>query len=188
MDLYVWKSPVVTDVDEAKRLLALEDESVFEPSDDVTRFLDELMELLPPPEAFTAKELAAGATPWADGADGSDRLVSLSIRWGANDADLDTIVELARKHDLVLYDPQGPSFHSPAGEHEGKPYVPTVGEYVRGALLTAFGVLLVVGAWKLSIPVLSWIIVFVGGFIAFVAVFGLVATAQGWRARGANGR
>jgi hypothetical protein len=29
----------------------------------------------------------------------------------------DNLVELARKHDLVLYDPQGPSFHSTADEN-----------------------------------------------------------------------
>ena len=44
--------------------------------------------------------------------------------------------------------------------------------------LTAVGVLLAVVAWKLSIPVLTWILVFVGGFVAVVAVASLVATAQ----------
>ena len=31
MSLYVWSTPVITDADEAARLLNLEDESVFEP-------------------------------------------------------------------------------------------------------------------------------------------------------------
>jgi len=31
----------------------------------------------------------------------------MSIRWSADDEDLDAIVELAREYDLVLYDPQG---------------------------------------------------------------------------------
>lgn len=48
--------------------------------------------------------------------------------------------------------------------------MPTVGEYVRGALLAAFGVLLALLAWKASIPVLSWVVMFIGGFVAFVAV------------------
>jgi hypothetical protein len=109
--------------------------------------------------------------------EGSDRLVWLSIRWGADDEDLDTIDELARKYELVLYDPQGPSLHSPGGEDE-TPYSPSPGEFVRGALLAAFGVLVVVVAWKLSIPVLSWVLVFVGGFVTLVAPFSLVAIAQ----------
>ena len=37
MSLYAWKFPLVNDPDEAKRLVALEDETVFEPSPDVTR-------------------------------------------------------------------------------------------------------------------------------------------------------
>jgi hypothetical protein len=122
------------------------------------------MERLPPPEAFTKEELDGGATPWADSPEGSDRLVSLSIRCGADDADLDTIVELARKYELVLYDPQGPSLHSPGGKDE-TPYSPSPGE--------------------LSIPVLTWVLVFVGGFVALVAAFSLVAIAQrAWQARG----
>ena len=40
-------------------------------------------------------------------------------------------------------------------------------------------------AWKLSIPVLTWILVPVGGFVARVAAYSLVAIAQqAWQARG----
>lgn len=56
---------------------------------------------------------------------------------------------------------------------------------MRGVLLAAFGVLAVVVAWKLSIPVLTWILVVVGGFVSLVATFSLVAIAQqAWQARG----
>jgi hypothetical protein len=182
MSLYAWKSPRVTDEDEAQRLLALEDESVFAASADVTRFYEELMDRLPPPESFTDEALAAGATPWADGVEASDRLVSLSLRWSADADDLDTIVELARKYDLVLYDPQGPSFHSPAMTETGDS--PGLGELVRGALLAAVGVLIVVIGWKLSVPVLRWVLVFVGGFVTLVAVFSTAAAAhEAWRVR-----
>ena len=184
MDLYVWKHPFVTDTDEAQCLITHEDESVFGPSAELEQFYAELMELFPAPEAFTVEELERNPVPWADSPHGSDRLVWLSIRWSAKDEDLDTIVELARNHDLVLYDPQGPSFHSPADENEGVPYAPTAGEYVRGVLLAAFGLLLALLAWKASIPVLSWIVIFVGGFVAFVAVSTTVAVAvQDWRDR-----
>jgi hypothetical protein len=183
MNLYAWKAPVVTDTDEARRLLALEDESVFEPSDDVTDFFTELMRRLPRPEAFTEAELAADATPWADSPESSDRLVSLSVRWSAADQDLDTIVELAREYDLVLYDPQGPSFHSPATDAPEE-YAPAAGDFARGAVLVLIGLVLAAGAWKLSVPALSWVFVGVGAFIVLVALLSLVATfEQARRAR-----
>lgn len=56
MDLYVWKHPFTSDEDEAQRLITLEDESVFGPSAELEQFYAELMELFPPPEAFTVEE------------------------------------------------------------------------------------------------------------------------------------
>jgi hypothetical protein len=189
MDLYVWKRPRVTDEDEATRLLELDDENVFEPSADLERFYAELLERFPPPESFTAVELDTAEIPWAESPEGSNRLVSLSIRWSAKGEDLDTIVELAREYELMLYDPQGPSFHSPADPDEDKPCVPTLGEYARGALLTCIGLLLMVLAWKASIVVLSWIVLFVGGFVTLVSVFSLGALAhQTWSTRASRAR
>ena len=184
MDLYVWKAPRVTETDDAQRLITSEDESRFEQSVDLERFYAELLAIFPPPEAFTDEELEGNPVPWADSPEGSNRLVWLSIRWSASDEDLDTIVDLARKHDLVLYDPQGPSFHSPPHENEEAPYVPTLGEYARGALLAAFGVVLTLLAWKASIPVLSWIVIFVGAFITLVAGGTTIAVGyEAWRGR-----
>jgi hypothetical protein len=177
MDLYAWKAPVVTDTEEARRLVELEDESVFEQSDDVAGFFAELIRRLPPPEALTEEELAAGATPWADSLESSGRLVSLSVRWSAADEDLETIVELARKYDLVLYDPQGPSFHSP-GTDEAEEYAPGAGDFGRGIVLVLIGVTLAAGAWKISVQVLTWVLVGVGVFIVVVAVLSLVATVE----------
>lgn len=184
MDLYVWKAPVVTDEDVAQQLVTRDDEDVFEPSADLERFYAELMEIFPPPEAFTEEEREDNPIPWADSPYGSERLVCLSIRWSARDEDLDTIVELARRYELVLYDPQGPAFHSPADESEDVPDAPGPGEYVRGVLLAVFGVLFAFLAWKASIPVLSWVLVFVGGFVALVAGATTAAVAvQAWRER-----
>ena len=80
MSLHLWKAPRVTDTDEAQRLIELDDESVFEPSADLERFFEELLVRFPHPEDLTEDELAAGATPWADTVEGSDRLVFLSVR------------------------------------------------------------------------------------------------------------
>ena len=162
---------------QAARLLNLEDESVFEPSDRLCRFFEELLERYPSPDVLTDRELEDGVTPWADGPEGSERLVSLSLRWGARDEDVDEIVALARKHELVIYDPQGPGFHTSA-EDEAVTYRPGTGEFLRGLALALFGVLLSATAWKLSVPVLTWVLVFVGGFVAVVAVVSLLATAH----------
>ncbi len=177
MDLYLWKEPVTDDPDEAARLLEIGDESVFEASADVVTFFDEVMERFPPPESFADEALADAAAPWADTPEASDRLVWLSIRWSADDAHLDEIVDLARKHDLVLYDPQGPSFHSPEIEQPAVPVHASAGEHLRGVLLTAFGLVVAVGGWKLSIPVLSWVLVLAGGFVALVSGLLTVAVA-----------
>lgn len=189
MDLFVWKAPVTDDPDEAKRLLDLDDESVFETSTELERFYAEVLERFPPPESFTSEELETSDTPWADGPHGSDRLVWLSIRWSANGDDLDAIVDLARAHGLVLYDPQGPSFHSPAPQYVDEPYVPSLGDYARVLLMTAVGLLLIALAWKASIPVLSWIVMFIGGFVTLVAVFLFGATVyESWRLRAIRAR
>ena len=37
----------------------------------------------------------------------------MSFTWSVPDNVLDAVVALAQKHELVLYDPQGPCFHSP---------------------------------------------------------------------------
>jgi hypothetical protein len=43
--------------------------------------------------------------------------------------------------------------------------------------------------WKASIPVLSWIVIFVGGFVTLVAVFLLGAISlQAWRVRAIRAR
>ena len=56
-------------------------------------------------------------------------------------------------------------------------------EFLRGALLVLVGAALAAGAWKLSIPILSWVLVFVGAFVVLVALLSLAATSeQVWRA------
>jgi hypothetical protein len=181
MSLILWKSPVIDDPDHAKalvdRLLEQGDEQALEPSDDVARFCDELTARYPPLEAFSDEELAAGVSPWADSPERSDRHVFLSIRWSAPNDVLDAIEELARKYELVLYDPQGPDVGVPSPERHVA-VGPTFGDVARTFVLGSFGVLLAVGAWVVSIPILTWIIVAVGGFVAFVAAFILFEFAR----------
>ncbi len=177
MTLILWKTPVVDDPDEAKALLApyveSEDESSFAPSTDLTLLTDALFGLYPYDES--------DESPWSDPPMLSDRIVALDIRWGADNAVLDTILQLAREHELVLFDPQGPDIHCPpwaADDSEHGPRAPTPGEYVRTLALGAVGVLLVVGGWVASIPVLSWLLIAVGGFVAILAVLFLAVAIR----------
>jgi hypothetical protein len=101
MTLVLWKSPVVYEAEDAERLLKsfyeTEDESAFDPSADVAAVSAELLRRFPDTEDG----------PWADGPPyPTERVLLLSIRWGADDAVLDAITELARRHELILYDPR----------------------------------------------------------------------------------
>ena len=128
----MWKRPLVSE-DETPQLLERfyeeGDASAFEPSEDVFRFYDELVAM------YTDFE-----------GERSDRIIDLSLSWSVPDDVLNGIVGLAQKRDLVLYDPQGPTFHSPAGLLvEPVRRDPAV---LRQALKALFvGVALVVGGW-----------------------------------------
>jgi hypothetical protein len=177
MTVVLWKAPVVHDPDGAEALLEpyyeREDESAFAPSADLVRMSAELFRRYPDDDAEER--------PWADPPSTSDRVVMLHIRWGADGAVLDTILELALKYELVFYDPQGPDIHCPPWDRddsEPEPESPSLGEYARVLGIGAIGVILVLAAWIVSIPVLSWIVMAVGGFVAVVAAFFLVVSVR----------
>ena len=121
MTLILWKAPVVSDEDEAQRLLApyydREDDSAFEPSADIGAVAAELLRRFPDAEDG----------PWADAPpEPTKRILLLSIRWEADDAVLEAIEQLAREHGLVLYDPQGPTVHLPTDPIDSGPTPPVV--------------------------------------------------------------
>jgi hypothetical protein len=90
------------------------DESAFEPSDDLLRFYDELVERYPVLGWDGIEEADGALYTWGVTAERSDRLVGLNFTWSVPGEVIDDVVALARKLDLVLYDPQGLDFHSPA--------------------------------------------------------------------------
>ena len=93
MTLILWKAPVVSDPDQAKALLTPwyinGDESAFEPSPDLARVYEMLVQTYP-------LEPASDPTnPWADGVECTDRLLTLSLRWGVESRILADVVVLA---------------------------------------------------------------------------------------------
>jgi hypothetical protein len=167
MTLILWKAPVIDDPDEAQRLLKPyydhEDDSAFEPSADIARMSDELLRRFPDAENG----------PWADfPPEQSDRLLLLDIRWGADNAVLDAIAELAREHELVLYDPQGPDVTLPGDPIESGPTPPpSPVDHLTIVLigLAAAGVFAL--GWWIDVPVLDWLLMIVGGFFVSVVLF-----------------
>ena len=167
MTLLLWKAPVVVDADEAERLLQpyydRGDDSAFEPSAAIATVSNELLRRFPEAEHG----------PWADTPpEQTDRLLLLSIRWGADDAVIDAIVELAREHELVLYDPQGPDVTLPDDPVDSGPNPgPTVLDHLKvvGMGVVAAGVFWL--GWRIDVPVLDWVLMIIGGFFVTVVVF-----------------
>jgi hypothetical protein len=174
-DLIVWKEPAVTTEEEAGSLVhrfhESGDPSVFHASEEVLHFYDELLQRCPALESFDDDDSRAAGSPWSVTPPRSDRVIELNIRWRAPDAMVDTMVELARKHQLVMYDPQGPSLHSPVADDEP----PDIAGQVKQALIAgALGLLLIVAGTLIPIRVLGWPIIGVGGFLVLMTVYTLV--------------
>jgi hypothetical protein len=167
MTINLWTAPVVDDPDEAARLLEpyyeRGDDSAFQSSGDIAKVSDELLRRFPDAEDG----------PWADSPpEQTDRVLLLGIRWGADNAVIDAIVELAREHELVLYDPQGPDVHLPSDPLESGPIPPPgLVDHLKILLmgLAAAGVFWL--GWRIDVPVLDWLLMIVGGFFLTVIVF-----------------
>ena len=168
--LILWKAPVLDHPDEAVRLLEpyyeRRDDSAFEPSLGLAKVSNELRRRFPNVEKG----------PWAEDLPPKevDRLLLLTIRRSADVAVLDEIVELARENDLVVYDPQGPSFYLPFPVPTGPiPPLPrtTAREYLKVIVMgvVAAGVFLL--GWWIQVPVLNWILMIAGGFFFTVILF-----------------
>ena len=213
MTLILWKAPVVEDADEAKRLTAAwyktEDDSAFEPSEAIAKVADELRRRWPyrmlsneetvarmseeerrqySPEAL--KEIRGvdepEGSPWSDLPFWqSDRLLVLDIRWGADDEVGAVITALARKCELVLYDPQGPDVFLPTDplpSDEPTP-PPTIREWLSIISMCAFLLGVTYAAWLIPIGWIRWPAVIVAGFVASAGLFvlgGMIAAALGF--------
>jgi hypothetical protein len=174
MDLFLWKAPVTDDTDDAAALLRRyfedRDESVFTPSEDVTRVLAIIRENYPDDADAGAKELA----PWASWPiPDSDRLIELNIRWGVETRLPADVVVLARKFELVLYDPQGPDLFLPTDPIEELVTIPrtTTWEWIKGFLMAGGLIALTYAAWLIPIGWIRWPAVVIAGFFAAAAVF-----------------
>jgi hypothetical protein len=122
--------------------------------------------------------------PWSDfPPERSDRLLLLHLRWGADKAVIDAIVELACEHELVLYDPQGPDVSPPTDPVDtGQVPPPSPFDYLKVVLIGAVAVGVFWLGWTIDVPVLDWILTIAGGFFVAVVLFLLGAMMFGPRA------
>ena len=175
MTLLLWKGPVVEDSEQAEALLKpyydRGDESGFEASPDVVAFARELLRRFPDGED----------SPWGDAAvEESNRLLYLNIRWSASDAFMDAITDLAREHELVLYDPQGPDVHLPNEPIDNTPVPePSLGDRLKILLLAIPAAALVWFGWWIDVPILGWLLMIIGAFFFSVVLLVLMVKA-GW--------
>jgi hypothetical protein len=209
MTLILWKAPVVDDPDDAQELLKAwcdtGDDSSFEPSGDIALVAEELRRLYPwrdlsneetvvrmseeersryRPEVLKELKGVDGGDAWAEiPFDQSDRLLALEVRWGADDAVIAAIVALARKFELVLYDPQGPDVFLPTDPIEELTEFPgfKLLDWLKiGAMVVALSAL-TYGAWLLPIGWVRWPLAYVIGFIAAAAWFVFILMMFGRR-------
>jgi hypothetical protein len=213
MTLILWKAPAVEDAEEAKALTAdwydTENDGAFEPSEDIARVADELRRRWPYRELTNEETVARMSeeerqqyspealtqirgvdepenSPWSDLPFWqSDRLLVLDIRWGADDEVIAAICALARKCELILYDPQGPDLFLPTDpiEEWTEDPKPTAGDWFSIIAMCAFLLALTYAAWLIPIGWIKWPAVIVAGFIASAGLFVLglmIAAAMGF--------
>ena len=101
----------------------------------------------------------------------------MAVRLGPGPArdDLDAIFGLAAKYDLVLFDARRRAIHHPLGEmaaHASATFWPRGA--VQAAVAGSIGAIVALVAWALAIPLLSGILVLIGGFLVVMAVLTFV--------------
>jgi hypothetical protein len=181
-DLYVWESP--RDVDQARAAELVRDweaagadpaAAPFEPSTSIGWFHRELK------NDRTQLELVSDANPnpstkpvWLSGGDNEPpaRLVAIRLTPETTGEDVNDVFSLAVKYDLVLFDARNGRVHFPMQEmsdYADATFWPSGA--IQAAVAGGFGLLIAIGAWIISIPILSWIVILVGGFMFVMAVY-----------------
>ena len=91
---------------------------------------------------------------------------------------------LAKKHELVLYDPQGPDVFLPNDPLDPGPIPrPTAWEWFKVFAMAAALVGLTYAAWQIPIGWIRWPAVIVAGFFAAAGLFvagAMIAGVLGW--------
>lgn len=184
-DLYAWESPRDLDADRIEALLERWQEaggdpstSPFEPSTNVAWFYRELLKVVPGIVATSdALPNPSSAPIWlATTPDPQPaRIVAISLAPTAPDDTLESIYSLAAKYDLVLFDPRNRRVRLPLdemGAYASATFWPAGA--IQAAVAGGIGAAIAIGAWFLGIPVVSGLLMVVGGFMFVMAVYTFV--------------
>jgi len=100
------------------------------------------------------------------------RLVAIRLPKSAVEEVLESVFGLATKYDLIVFDRQRQRIHDPLQEMADYATA-TFGR--RGAIQAAVagsaGTGIAILAWYVRIPIVSWILVAIGGFMGIMAVY-----------------
>jgi hypothetical protein len=185
-DLYVWQAPRDLDADAAGEVvdgwLATGGEpaaSPFEPSSDVGWFLYELHAEAP------NLELESDGIPsdrngpiWIQSSqERPARIVAVHLPPDPDEARaaLETIVGLATKYDLILFDARRHQVHRPLelmAAYASATFWPSGA--IRAGVTGLIGLLVAIIGFLSGILVLGWILMLVGGFVVVMAVLTFV--------------
>ena len=180
-DLYAWKSPRDLDANQVGVLLADWHEaggepgkSPFEASTDVGWFYRELMEEMPGIDASSDAVPTQTGTPiWLSATDEPPaRVVAIRLSPATSREALDSILGLAAKYDLLVFDARNRRVHSPLqemAEYASANFWPAGA--IRAAVAGGIGAVIAFVAWFLGIPLLSGLLVLAGGFMFVMAVY-----------------
>lgn len=183
-DLYAWKSPRDLDPDEAMQLVqGWHDQGAdpaaapFEPSEDVGWFHRELVRDAPGIELVSDAVPNPSTAPiWlSTESEPPARVVAIRLPATTSSGVLEDILGLATKYDLVLFDPRRGRLHQPLeemAEYASATFWPAGA--IQAAVAGGAGLAIAVGAWLLSIPILSGVAIVVGAFLFVMAVLTFV--------------
>jgi hypothetical protein len=149
--------------------------SPFEPSTDVGWFYREVINDLPDIEASSDIEPHRSTKPvWlsANDQEPSARVVGMRLSPGTTPDELEAIVGLAAKYDLVLFDTRSRRVHRPLAAmaaHASATFWPAGA--IQAAVAGSAGAAIAVVAWFLGIPLLSGLLVLAGGFMFAMAIY-----------------
>jgi hypothetical protein len=188
-DLYVWKSPRDLDADRAEALIKSWDDAdddprvtPFEPSTDVGWFYRELLKDLPGIEASSDIEAHRSTKPmWLSANDEEPpaHVVGMRVSPSTPREELETILGLAAKYDLVLFDTRTRRVHLPLeamAAHASATFWPAGA--IQAAVAGGIGGVIAVVAWFFGIPLLSGLLMLIGGFMFAMAVYTFVHEAR----------
>jgi hypothetical protein len=192
-DLYVWQAPRDLDDEQAADLLdawteAGEDPaaSPFEASTDVGWFHRELLKDVPGVHVLSDAVPSRSSTPiWLSATDEPPaRLVAVRL---ARDTALDvveSVVGLAAKYDLVVFNARTRRMHRPLdeiGAQASATFWPAGA--IRAAVAGLVGALVAAPASFAGIPAVSGIVIVVGAFLALAAIYTFVHEGRAWMLR-----